>query len=107
MVNIVELCSCIEEVQGKSVKNTVDKQGIFENSEDELDSSPKLRSKKMKEKNPMDITVSVITPTTIHLLLNVSYPSKVWCTTYTADENIDDENIMDVIKPQIVQSPFF
>ena len=107
MVNVDVLTLYLEEVQGESVKSAVDKQEIFEKSGDESSPSPKLRSKKSKEKNPMDITVSVITPTTIHLLLNVSYPSKVWCTAYTTDENIDDENIMDEIKPQTVQSLFF
>ena len=86
------------------MENIVDKQEIAENSDDERNLPPKLKAKKSKEINPIDITVSVITPTTIHLLLNVSYPSKVWCTALTSEDEIDDESIMNAVKPEIVQS---
>lgn len=61
-------------------------------SVDTTTQQPELRRK--KQEGPMEIMVSAITPTSIHLLVNVSRPSAVWCKTSAEGDILSNELIM-------------
>lgn len=61
-------------------------------------------SNRTKKDSPVDIIVTAIAPTSIHLAVNTSYSSAVWCKTSAVGDILSDDSIMKDIQGEYVES---
>lgn len=57
-----------------------------------------------KKDSSVDITVTAIAPTSIHLAVNTSYASAIWCKTSAVGDVLSEESIMKGVQGEYVES---